>query len=119
MNAVFDYVFQSILNVTATEGWPVSISKVKSLSRVQLFVTPWTVAHQAPQSMGFSRQEYWSGLPAYTEKNSILSQYMKCPEWANLQREMATHSSILAWRIPWFEEPGGLQSTGSQRVGHD
>ena len=32
---------------------------------------------------------------------------------------MATHSSILAWRIPWTEEPGGLQSTGSQRVGHD
>ena len=34
-----------------------------SLSRVQLFVTPWTVACQAPLSMGFSRQEYWSGLP--------------------------------------------------------
>ena len=37
--------------------------KVKSLSRVPLFVTPWTVAYQAPLSMGFSRQEYWSGLP--------------------------------------------------------
>ena len=36
--------------------------KVKSLSHVQLFVTPWTVARQAPLSMGFSRQEYWSGL---------------------------------------------------------
>ena len=36
-----------------------------------------------------------------------------------LEKEMATHSSILAWRIPWAEEPGGLQSTGSQRVGHD
>ena len=37
--------------------------KLKLLSRVQLFVTPWTVAHQAPLSMEFSRQEYWSGLP--------------------------------------------------------
>ena len=37
--------------------------KVKSLSRVQFFLTPWTVAHQAPPSMEFSRQEYWSGLP--------------------------------------------------------
>ena len=37
--------------------------KVKSLSRVQLFETPWIVAYQAPLSMGFSRQEYWSGLP--------------------------------------------------------
>ena len=36
----------------------------------------------------------------------------------SLEKEMATRSSILAWRIPWTEEPGGLQSTGSQRVGH-
>ena len=36
-----------------------------------------------------------------------------------LEKEIATHSSILAWRIPWTEEPGGLQSTGSQRVGHN
>ena len=36
-----------------------------------------------------------------------------------LQKEMATHTSILAWRIPWTEEPGGLQSTGLQRVGND
>ena len=37
--------------------------KVKSLSRVRLFATPWTVAYQGPLSMGFSRQEYWSGVP--------------------------------------------------------
>ena len=37
----------------------------------------------------------------------------------SLEKEMATHSSILAWRIQWTEEPGGLQSIGSQRVGHD
>ena len=37
--------------------------KVKSLSRVRLYATPWTVACQAPLSMGFSRQDYWSGLP--------------------------------------------------------
>ena len=36
-----------------------------------------------------------------------------------LEKEMATHCSILAWRIPWMEEPDGLQSTGSQRVGHE
>ena len=40
-----------------------SQSEVKSLSRVRLFATPWTVAHQVPPSMGFSRQEYWSGVP--------------------------------------------------------
>ena len=37
--------------------------KVKSLSRVQLFATPWTITYEASPSMGFSRQEYWSGLP--------------------------------------------------------
>ena len=36
-----------------------------------------------------------------------------------LEKEMTTHSSIPAWKIPWTEEPGGLQSMGSQRVGHD
>ena len=40
--------------------------------------------------------------------------------WGDLlEKEMATHSSILAWKIPWKEEPGRLQSMGSQRVGHD
>ena len=40
--------------------------------------------------------------------------------WAGpLEDSMATHSSLLAWRIPWTEEPGGLQSMGSQRVTHD
>ena len=38
-------------------------SEVKSLSRVRLFATPWTVAHQAPWSIGFSKYKYWSGLP--------------------------------------------------------
>ena len=36
-----------------------------------------------------------------------------------LEKEMAAHSSTLAWKIPWMEEPGGLQSMGLQRVGHD
>ena len=36
-----------------------------------------------------------------------------------LEKEMATHSSTLAWKIPWMEKPGGLQSIGLQRVGHD
>ena len=39
------------------------LTKVKSLSRVRLFATPWTVAYQAPPSMEFTRQKYWSGLP--------------------------------------------------------
>ena len=50
--------------VTQTSVYsPLPLIKVKLLIRVQLFATPWTVAYQVPLSMGFSRQEYWSGLP--------------------------------------------------------
>ena len=53
-------------------------------------------------------------LPAMQE-NQVQSLGQEDP----LDKGMATHSSILAWRVPWTEEPGGLQSMGSQRVGHD
>ena len=43
---------------------------MKSLSRVRLFATPWTAAHQAPPSMGFSRQEYWGGVPLPSPSSS-------------------------------------------------
>ena len=48
--------------ISFSNAWKWKV-KVKSLSHVQLFATPWTAAHQAPPSMGFSRQEYWSGVP--------------------------------------------------------
>ena len=53
-------------------------------------------------------------LPAMRE-TWVLSLGQEYP----LEKEMATHSSSLAWRIPWTEKPGGLQSMGSQKVGHD
>ena len=48
--------------ISFSNAWKWKV-KVKTLSRVQLFITPWTAAYQAPPSMGFSRQEYWSGVP--------------------------------------------------------
>ena len=48
--------------ISFSDTWKWKV-KVKSLSRVLLFATPWTAAYQAPLSMGFSRQEYWSGVP--------------------------------------------------------
>ena len=53
--------------ISFSNAWKWKV-KVKSLSRVQLIATPWTAAHQAPQSMGFSRQEYWSGVPFWFPK---------------------------------------------------
>ena len=56
--------------------------KVKSLSHVRLFATPWTVACQAPLSMGFSRHEYWSALP--------------CPPPGDLPDQVIEHSSVMS-----------------------
>ena len=59
--------------ISFSNAWKWKV-KVKLLSRVRLFVTPWTAAYQAPPSMGFSRQEYWSGVPLPSpEKLSSLS----------------------------------------------
>ena len=54
--------------ISFSNAWKWKV-KVKSLSRVQLLVTPWTAAYQAPPSMGFSRQEYWSGVPLPSPAN--------------------------------------------------
>ena len=56
------------ISFSSDQVWS-EMSEVKSLSRVQLFVTPWTVVYQAPLFMGFSRQKYWSGLPFPSPKN--------------------------------------------------
>ena len=59
--------------------------KVKSLSRVRLLATPWTVAYQAPPSVGFSRQEYWSGVPLHKDNwglNEMADYYL----WSELLR---------------------------------
>ena len=72
--------------------------------------------------MEFSRQEYSSGFPFLSPgdfQNPGETQVQSLGQEDPLEEGMATHSSILAWRIPWTEEPGGLQPMGSQRVGHD
>ena len=56
--------------ISFSNAWKWQV-KVKSLSRVQLLATPWTAAYQAPPSMGFSRQEYWSGVPLPSPLNIL------------------------------------------------
>ena len=56
--------------VSFSNAWKWKV-KGKSLSRARLLVTPWTAAYQAPSSMGFSRQEYWSGVPSPSLKNTL------------------------------------------------
>ena len=81
--------------------------KVKSLSHVWFLATPWTSAHQAPSSMRFSRQEYWSGVPLYYSNGWILS---KC-----------RNSQILAfvlWKIQFWVYVGWFKSIQSVFMEH-
>ena len=64
----------------------------------------------------------WTSLVAQMVKSlpAMQDSWVPSLDWEDLlEKEMATHSSILAWKIPWMEEPGGLQSMGPQRVGHE
>ena len=65
-------------------------------------------------SLNFAGGSVVKNLPANAGKMSLFPGLGR-----SLEKGMATHSSIRAWRVPWTEEPGGLQSTGSQRVRHE
>ena len=74
------------------------------------------------EGIGYSLQYSWVSLVAQTVKNLPAIWDTLFDPWVGkipLEEGMPTHLSIPAWRIPWTEEPGGLQSTGSQRVGHN
>ena len=76
----------------------------------------------AGEGIGYPLQYSWAFLVAQTVKNlpAVWETWIQSLGWEDpLEEAMATHSSILPWRIPWTEEPGGLQSMGPQRVGHD
>ena len=70
--------------------------------------------------MGFLGGSVVKNLPAVQETQEKQKTQVQSLGWEDpLEKEMATHSSTLAWKIPWTEEPGRLQSMGLQRVRHD
>ena len=74
------------------------------------------------EGIGYPLQYSWASLMAQTVKNprAVQDMWVQSLGWKDPMVEvMATHFSILAWKSPWTEEPRGLQSTGSQRVGHN
>ena len=103
-------------------------SEIKSLSRVWLSAIPWTAAYQAPPSLGFSRQEYWSGVPLPSPSlirhvYTILSAFVNCmwaiwlsPNFPITQSIDMSLSKLQEWRTG---KPGVLQSVGSQRGRYD
>ena len=100
--------------ISFSNAWKWKV-KVKSLSRVRLFMTPWTAAYQAPPSMGFSRQEYWSGVPLPSRYHS-LGKYKLKP-----QRDATSH--LVKWLyskkrknqvlVSMFEKPEPSYIVGS------
>ena len=112
-----------------------STSSDQSLSRVQLFETPWTAAQQASLSITNSQSllklrysclenpmdggAWWAAVHEVAKSRTRLSDFTFTFHFHALEKEMATHSSVLAWRIPGMREPGGLLSMGLDRVGHD
>ena len=88
-------------------------------------------AHRGPAGSCVTFQDLGSGVKQCPLGASLVAQTVKSPPAAQetwvlslglqdpLEKGMAAHSCILGWRIPWTEEPGGLQSMGSQRVRHD
>ena len=74
------------------------------------------------KGIGYPLQSSWASLVAQTVKNlpAMQETQVQFLSWEDpLEKVMATHSGILTWRIPWTEGPSGLQSMGSQRVGHN
>ena len=72
------------------------------------------------EQIGYSLQYSWASLVAQLVKNppEMQETWVQSLSWEDpMKKGMATHSTVLAWTIPWTEEPGRLQSTGSQRVG--
>ena len=84
---------------------------MKSLASL---VTSFRIKKNTYFEVGFPGNSTVKNLPAMQE-----TQVWSLGQEDPLEKGMTTHSSILAWRIPWTEDPGGLQSVGSQRVGHD
>ena len=103
-----EWVVISFSNVWKWKG------KVKSFSDVRLFVTPWTAAHQAPPSMGFSRQEYWSGVPLPSHIHTTIYKMDKQQEPSCIAQGAYSEYLVIT-----TGRPGVLQFMGSQRVGHD
>ena len=80
--------------ISFSKAWKWRV-KVKSLSCVQPFTTPWTAAHRTPPSMGFSRQEYWSGVPLPSSTDAYYNILNRCTQWSLLKGDSALTSHSL------------------------
>ena len=93
--------------------------KVKLLSRVRLLATPWTAAHQAPPSMGFSRQEYWSGVPLPSPtRSSYNTQFMETEKRREVGRGSGSVGSQYGDRVSVLQERsfGGNDGGGCPKM---
>ena len=127
---VWDHLYLQCGHTRMHWAWPLSINCFMALGRSLPLRGPnslFFVTGRLDQMAIMVPSNHYRGFPggASGEEPACRCRRHKGCEvrslgWEDpLEKEMAAHSSILAWRIPWTEEPGGLQSTGSHRVGHD
>ena len=96
---------RALVAISFFNAWKWKV-KGKSLSHVRLFVTPWTAAYQAPPSMGFSRQEYWSGLPLPSPKNTLQGIKIYCCLGSNSDHLNQNHKGLGHWHLFIKAPPG-------------
>ena len=90
------------------------VNRINDSSIIQIIVTKYSCLEN-PMGGG----AWWAAVHGVTKSQTRLSNFTFTFPFHALEKEMATHSSVLAWRIPGTGEPGGLSSMGSHRVGHD
>ena len=116
------YIYSNCQKITL-KHWFTHILSLSSLF-LSLFILSsfsFDIIHSAV-TVWLSFSSLWASLVAQTVKipPAMQETLVQSLVWEDpLEKGMATHSNILAWRIPWTERPGGLQSMGSQKVGHD
>ena len=95
--------------ISFSNAWKRKV-KVKSLNHVQLLATPWTAAHQAPPSMGFSREEYWSGVPFPSPFNNMSDSQNNYVEWKKPDKK-STY-----WRILFYVKSLEIQTIVTENI---
>ena len=116
-NSLIQYVYSCLVKIKTSKGSFL-------INVIYLIVAHW-LQQQQKMPMLFhlsSLSEHGASLVTWTVKRLPAmreTQVQSLGQEDPLEKEMATHSSTLAWRIPWTKEPGGLQSMGLQRFGHD
>ena len=132
---VYVHMWRSYIPHQTSQSWSTEQGKyVMCFSDQEIILVLWYIDYGRQQDLGegdgtplqysclenpMDRGAWWAAVHGVAKSRTQLSDFTFTFPFHALEKEMATHSTVLAWRIPGTGEPGGLPSTGSHRVGHD